>query len=98
MAWSSHQHRRLPLQGSAVQIPAIPFSFFRRRHALGLVDGQIRYEAKESFGNKTAKMKVKTALQRRRDGERRRTKRGEFESGTKLRATRKDKKVRLEID
>ena len=38
------------------------------------------------------------APQRRRDGERRRTKRGEFESGAKLQATRKDKKVRLEND
>ena len=39
------------------------------------------------------------ALQRRRDGERRRTKREEFESGTKLRATRERiKKVGLESD
>ena len=35
--------------------------FFRRKHASGLVGGQIRYEMQESFdGNETAKTKVKT--------------------------------------
>ena len=41
--------------------PRCSILFFHRRHALGFVGGQIRYEAKESFdGNKTAKMKVET--------------------------------------
>ena len=28
VVWSNGQHRRLPLQGLAVQIPVVPFSFF----------------------------------------------------------------------
>ena len=31
VAWSSGQHRRLPLQGSAVRISALPLSFISRK-------------------------------------------------------------------
>ena len=57
MAWSNGQHRRR-VGGSN---PLRSILFFCRRHASGLVGGQIRYEAKESFdGNETAKTKMKT--------------------------------------
>ena len=52
MAWSSGQRRRLPLQGSAVRIPAVPsLSLFRRRDACILLApgrGRIRRDATTS--------------------------------------------------
>ena len=34
VAWSNRQHRRLPLQGSAVQIPAMPIISFSTKKAM----------------------------------------------------------------